>query len=56
MGADSGAIPALVFTGAVNPASAANNGSGTLIQQNPLGGFWFKAPDGRLIPGILENQ
>jgi predicted AlkP superfamily pyrophosphatase or phosphodiesterase len=52
MGADSAAIlalaavPGLVFSGAVKPAGAVNNGPGTQIQQNPLDGVFIAAYGG----------
>jgi predicted AlkP superfamily pyrophosphatase or phosphodiesterase len=52
MGADSAAIlalaavPGLVFSGAVKPAGAVNNGPGTQIQQNPLEGVFIVAHGG----------
>jgi lysophospholipase L1-like esterase len=52
MGADSAAIlalaatPGLVFSGAVKPAGAVNNGPGTAIQQNPLEGIFYPVHGG----------
>ena len=52
MGADSAAIlalaavPGLVFSGAVKPASTVNNGPGTQIQQNPLDGVFIPVHGG----------
>jgi hypothetical protein len=52
MGADSAAIlalaamPGLVFSSAVTPANTVNNGPGTIIQQNPLAGVFYRVHGG----------